>query len=630
MPNGRTLMIAIAALLPAPALAQADVVSTTTPTIASPKQSTSPITLPTGSLTLVADQYVVMLKETVAVPVVKVQKRNADRVQQAIDNQPARDANLQKLRALYEKYAIAPTAIQHQYTDVLVGFAAKLTSTQRTALKADPNVEGVYQDAVAQLQIINPVTDANANSARYFVPCGVFTAGGPVDGSGKNTWIWVLDTGIDLTHPDLNVQRTDPYPISVIDGSPNDGNGHGTHVAGIAAAKWNTIGPTGVSAGAVVVPVKVFGDDGSGEASDVIAGLDHIAQYNLLDDVVTMSLTVPWGSSCATDDASIARALRTAVINLGFSGTWVVCAAGNDPDCTGATLNLPACVNSFRVLTVGAFDCGGVCPQSYGSWGTSVDWAATGGSVYSTYRDHGYGLASGTSMAVPIVAGVIHARAGAPISSGTVACCSGSERKANASPLCALKFDVDLELDHFVVRNVRDLDGTEDLFGKIQFLDLKAFDRARRVATDPSPDATQSITDDITFWRRSQTAAKNSGFQNGSVTVNKRVTIATNLSFDELRSIELQVGGNLSDDEGLFNPRIFQCHECEAGSGVRTIRFGELPGTLRSINSLVNNGTYQALKFGSDKFFELNFYESGNQNDGWEQFVWKVWVKPHL
>jgi hypothetical protein len=628
MPKGPTLMIAIAALLPTPVLAE--VASTTTSTITSPKASTNLTALPTGSQTLVAGHDVIMLKETVAVPVVKVQKRNPNRVQQAVDNQPARDANLQKLRALYAKYGIAPTAIQHQYADVLVGFAATLTTTQRTALKADPNVEGVYQDAVAQLQIINPVTDTNANSAPYFVPCGVFTAGGPVDGSGKDTWIWVLDTGIDLTHPDLNVQRTDPYPISVIGGSPNDGNGHGTHVAGIAAAKWNAIGPTGVSAGAVVVPVKAFSDDGSGAASDVIAGLDHIAQYNLLDDVVTMSLTVPWGSTCATDDASIARALRTAVINLGLSGTWVACAAGNDPDCNGATLNLPACVNSFRVLTVGAFDCGGVCPQSYGSWGTSVDWAATGGSVYSTHRNGGYGIATGTSMAVPVLAGIIHVRAGAPISSGTVVCCSGSERKANASALCALRFDVDLELDHFVVRKVRDLDGTEDLFGKIQFLDLKAFDRARRLATDPPSDATKSITDDITFWRRSHTAARTSGFQNGPVTVNKRVTIATDLSFDELRSIELQVGGNLSDDEGLFNPRVFQCHECQSGSGVRTIRFGELPSTLTSIHALVNDGTYQDLRFGSDKFFELNFYESGNQNDGWEQFLWKVWVKPHL
>ncbi len=186
------------------------------------------------------------------------------------------------------------------------------------------------------------------------------------------------------------------------------------------------------------------------------------------------------------------------------------------------------------------------------------------------------------------------------------------------TPLTDLKFDIDLELDHLDVNNVRDADATEDLYGKIEFLNLKA--------------NSKSIADNKTYFQKSETDANNNNYRNGKAPVDKRFTLATNLSFDELKNMELTVGGKLSDDEGIFGSRVFKCTDCSSFSGEygsRVLKLIELSATQASLNSLVNNGQYQDISFGGDKFFELNFYESNIKNDGWVKVMWKVWIKPH-
>jgi subtilisin family serine protease len=85
-------------------------------------------------------------------------------------------------------------------------------------------------------------------------------------------------------------------------------------------------------------------------------------------------------------------------------------------------MNLPGCINGTRVYTVGSISCSKACSYFSNFNGGVVDWVANGESVYSTIPGGGYGYKTGTSMACPVVAGIVHARGGAPVSGGTVTC----------------------------------------------------------------------------------------------------------------------------------------------------------------------------------------------------------------
>ena len=179
--------------------------------------------------------------------------------------------------------------------------------------------------------------------------------------------------------------------------------------------------------------------------------------------------------------------------------------------------------------------------------------------------------------------------------------------------LIHLKFDVDLELDHMVVSNVKDLDGTEDFMGDISFYNLKAISRDNNTkkALWPPPHVGP-------FSLRA-----------GTYRIDNRIPLISNLTFDELRNIELRVGGFLTDDEGPTTPvgNMFNCHDCPHPLSSRTLNFIRFPSTQTSIYNLLNNGAYQQLKFGGVSFFELNYYEEGIKANGWEKFMWKVWIK---
>jgi Thiol-activated cytolysin len=186
-------------------------------------------------------------------------------------------------------------------------------------------------------------------------------------------------------------------------------------------------------------------------------------------------------------------------------------------------------------------------------------------------------------------------------------------------PVTSLKFDVDLELDHIDVANINSGMGSkEELYGKLQFTYLKA--------------GTKEINPDVVYWSKTENESGTNSFSNGTRAVDVRNNVIKNLSFDELSNISLYLAGELHDDEGIFASRDYQCADCSEFSGnygKRKINFIELSATQTAINSLVNNGNYQALKFGGDQFLELNFYESGKKSDGWVKVLWKVWVKPH-
>ena len=139
------------------------------------------------------------------------------------------------------------------------------------------------------------------------------------DGSGavSNVNVYVIDTGVDATHPDLNVVGH----VNFAGGPNRDCHGHGTHVAGTIAAKDNAYDVVGVAPGAPITGVKVLGCNGSGSNSGVIAGIDWVTANAIKPAVANMSLG--GGASQAIDDA---------VRRSAASGVFYALAAGNEAD----------------------------------------------------------------------------------------------------------------------------------------------------------------------------------------------------------------------------------------------------------------------------------------------------------
>ncbi len=207
--------------------------------------------------------------------------------------------------------------------------------------------------------------------------------------------IAVLDTGIDLDHPDLVGTPTLPKQVPGWDAVhndpvPADDNGHGTFVAGIAAADTgNGQGTAGVSWRSRIMPVKVLAANGSGNDGDVVEGIRWAVDHGA--DVINMSLGGE-GRSTAIDQW-VDYALDHNVA--------VVAAAGND----GVDIpNYPAA--SPGVVSVGATDHSGQLGH-FSNWGDTVDLVAPGMDIASTANGGGYATGDGTSFAAPLTAGVV-------------------------------------------------------------------------------------------------------------------------------------------------------------------------------------------------------------------------------
>lgn len=289
--------------------------------------------------------------------------------------------------------------VDQVYTNVFMGFAARLSGAQREKLLQDPRVKSIEPDQVVDLG--NPKATA-AKAPAQTVPWGILRVGGAGNGTGKTAWI--IDTGIDYTHPDLTVNKTDSKTFVTRTTTAKDDNGHGTHVAGIIAAKNNTVGVVGVAAGANVVAVKVLDKQGSGYYSWIIAGVDYVASRGKSGDVANLSLGGP-----------VYQPLDDAIINLAAKGIKVAIAAGNSgADASNFT---PSRVNATNVFTVSAMATGDIW-ASWSNFGTPVDYCAPGVNIKSCYKGGTYATLSGTSMAAPHVAGIL--LLGAITSDGTV------------------------------------------------------------------------------------------------------------------------------------------------------------------------------------------------------------------
>ena len=314
-------------------------------------------------------------------------------------------------------------ASDFRYASALQGFAARLNSLQLARLRADPDIAFVSADRVLHAIGSVPITAGDT------VPPGVRRIGAATATTvreASTTNVAVIDSGIDLSHPDLNAVNG---KNCIGSGTAKDDNGHGTHVAGTIGAKNNGSGVVGVAPGTKLYAVKVINAQGSGTDAQVICGIDWVTANaaTLGIKVANMSLGGP-GADDGNCGNTNADALHRAICNSVAAGVTYVVAAGNSSEDFAA--DVPA--NYNEVLTVTAMaDFNGLpggggsasCADGFfeeddaaasfsnfttvGSSDAAHTIAAPGVCIQSTWPGNRYQTISGTSMASPHVAGAV-------------------------------------------------------------------------------------------------------------------------------------------------------------------------------------------------------------------------------
>ncbi len=293
--------------------------------------------------------------------------------------------------AAQEKLVNRAGGVKIKDLDLIGGMAVYLPSKAKATLASQAGVLRIDDDVIVEVLAKGGILGKPApTQPPEVLPWGVDRI------DAEKVWpntadpikVGIIDTGISNTHPDLlaNVKGG----VNTINPRKNwnDDNGHGSHVAGIAAGLDNEIGVIGVGPAIDLYAIKALDRNGSGWLSDVIEGIEWAITNNM--QVINMSL----GTS------SDIQSFHDAVIAAKNAGIVVVAAAGNSVGSDAVIF--PAAYP--EAIAVSAIDQNNVI-ASWSSRGTEVDLAAPGVSIYSTYKGTGYATLSGTSMAAPHVAG---------------------------------------------------------------------------------------------------------------------------------------------------------------------------------------------------------------------------------
>lgn len=277
--------------------------------------------------------------------------------------------------------------LERNYSSAINGFSAGgLSPTEAKRLAADPAVSKVVQnkkfhiDATQDnppswgLDRIDQTETAGDNAYTY------------PDSAGEGVTAYVIDTGVRTTHNEFEGRAESGYDAVDDDDSADDGNGHGTHVAGtIAGATY------GVAKKAKIVAVRVLDDSGSGTTEQVVAGIDWVTAHHEGPSVANMSLG---GGADEALDSAVQKAIA--------SGVTFAVAAGNDS--SDASETSPARVPEAITVASSTVDDE---QSSFSNYGSIVDIYAPGSDITSSWNDSddGSNTISGTSMATPHVVG---------------------------------------------------------------------------------------------------------------------------------------------------------------------------------------------------------------------------------
>lgn len=285
-------------------------------------------------------------------------------------------------RSLAHKFG---ARIDRTYTAALNGYAVTMPEAAAKRFAADPAV-----DYVAQNQVVK--ADATQTGATWGLD-RIDQAALPLNGSytypdsaGQGVTAYIIDTGVRISHADFGGRAFNGYDAVDNDNVAQDGNGHGTHVAGTVAGSTY-----GVAKKAKIVGVRVLNNSGSGTTAGVVAGIDWVTNNATKPAVANMSLG--GGASTALDDA---------VRNSIASGVTYGVAAGND----GANASNYSPARVGEAITVGSTTSTDA-RSSFSNYGSIVDIFAPGSSITSSWNtsDTATNTISGTSMATPHVVG---------------------------------------------------------------------------------------------------------------------------------------------------------------------------------------------------------------------------------
>ncbi|MGH3336543.1 MAG: S8 family serine peptidase, partial [Nocardioides sp.] len=214
----------------------------------------------------------------------------------------------------------------HVYTSALQGYSATMSPAVAAALESSPAVRWVQEDRRVSIDAQTTPTGINRANADASPTAAI----NGVD-QRVNVDVAVIDTGADLSHPDLNINRAGAKNCSIGAINANDLHGHGTHVSGTIGAIDNGNGVVGMAPGARIWPVKVLTDAGSGLNSDVICGIDYVTSHASEIEVANMSL-----GGAGTDDGNCGNtnqdAMHKAICRSVSAGITYAVAAGNDSE----------------------------------------------------------------------------------------------------------------------------------------------------------------------------------------------------------------------------------------------------------------------------------------------------------